>query len=315
MRILVLVAMAAHWAGFSAGCASMRTAETQAESAPVLEPRMVSLLRGNDGMPLSWEELISAAAQADVVIIGEQHGHPLGLDVAATFFEDLVAHTVAASLSLEFFERDEQSRLDDYLAGLTDEATFRRRTGRTDGNYPEGHRRMLEAAKAAGSEVYAANAPRTAVRLARREGFDRLLDLTEEQRRLFRIPDAMPEGRYRDSFEELMTASLAHAHGVENADSEATTRMVEAMLRAQTLWDWTMAHTISRAVQRGKVPVVQVVGRFHSDFEGGLVQALESLSPGLRIMTVSMSGEWSDMLLEEDVDRADVVVYVGPADK
>jgi uncharacterized iron-regulated protein len=43
-----------------------------------------------------------------------------------------------AALALEFFERDEQTRLDEYLAGVTDEAAFKKRTARTDGNYPPG---------------------------------------------------------------------------------------------------------------------------------------------------------------------------------
>lgn len=298
------------------GCRSApRPSTDAASSGPVAhtaDPRSVSAFSGWDGRPVSWDSLLSLAAEADIVIIGEQHGHPLGLAVAAAMWDDLLPRTVAAALSLEFFERDDQSRIDDYLAGLSDEATFLRRSGRSESNYPSGHRQMLEAARAANRPVHAANAPRAVVRHARRHGFDALAGLTEEQRRLFRLPDHEPRGRYREDFEKLMREALAGAHGVETGDQEARDRMVEAMLRSQTLWDWTMAHTIVRAMQSGDVPVVHVVGRFHSDFGGGLVQAIEHLAPHARIVTVSMADRWADELLEEDLGRADVVFYVGP---
>jgi uncharacterized iron-regulated protein len=303
-RVLAVLALAAA----CSGCAAVRPAAGAAEP----DPRGVLVFSGEDGVFIGWDELVSAAAERDVVIVGENHGHALGLAAAAALWEDVLAFADDAALSLEFFGRDDQSRLDDYLAGLNDEAAFRRRTGRVAGNYPAQHHQMVEAAKAAGRPVHASNAPRTAVRVASRSGFEALEGLTAEQRRLFRVPDALPEGRYRDEFEDLMRDSFAAAHGVEVEDPEAQERMVQGMLRAQSLWDWTMAESIARALEAGQRPVVHIVGRFHSDFGGGLVQALERLSPGARVMTISMVPMWSDSLREEDAGRATVVVYVGP---
>jgi uncharacterized iron-regulated protein len=289
-----------------AGCAAPRAGGA---AAPLPDPRTALAFTG-DGRQIEWDQLVRAAAQADVVIIGENHGHPLGLAVAAALFDDLLAGTESAALSLEFFQRDDQSRLDDYLAGLTDEAAFKRRTGRSEGNYPEGHRQMVEAAKAAGRPVHAANAPRSTVRLVNRHGFERLAGLTPEQQRLFRIPDELPQGRYRSDFEETMREMMS-AHG-GSEDEEAQSQLIAGMFRAQSLWDWTMAETIARAVGAGHRPVVHVVGRFHSDFDGGLVYALASLAPDAELLTISMAPEWSGHLLEGDEARADVVIYVGP---
>jgi uncharacterized iron-regulated protein len=292
-----------------AGC----TAPRPVAHAPP-NPRGLPVFTG-DGNPATWESIVAAAAGADAVIIGENHGHAAGLASAAALFEDVLARAHATALSLEFFERDEQSRIDDYLAGLADEQTFRRRTARTDSNYPLGHRAMLEAAKAARRPVIAANAPRAYVSLARRESFERLATLTTEQRRLVRVPDAMPEGRYRDDFVKLMTESLAGSHGPgTGAPSDAASRqkMVEAMLRSQSVWDWTMADSIARALDAANTPVVHVVGRFHSDFQGGLVQALRRIRPGTRVMTVSYVDAASTSLRPEDRARADFVFYAGP---
>ncbi len=291
-----------------AACAS--SPQTQKAAPP--PPRSLVVYQGDTGAITSWDGLVSAAAGAEAVIIGENHGHVLGLAFAAALWEDVLARTDRPALSMEFFERDEQSRLDEYLTGLVDEETFRKRTARTAGNYPDSHRAMIEAAKAARRPVYASNAPRPYVRLASREGYERLETLTPEQRRMFRIPDALPGGRYRDDFNTIMDKP----HGApgttpkEEAPEEKADRLQNGF-RAQSLWDWTMAETIADALDSGHAPVVHVVGRFHSDFRAGLVQALAKLRPGTRIVIVTTVDESAVALQETDRGRADYVVYAG----
>ena len=286
--------------------------------ADVGDPRAVTVFRG-DGSAATWNDLVAAACGADAVIVGENHGHPLGLAVSAALWSDTLADTHRAALSLEFFERDEQAHLDDYLAGLIDDKTFELATHRSAGSYPPGHRAMVEAAKAAGRPVYAANAPRVYVHLASSAGFDRLATLTDEQRRLFRVPDELPTGRYRQAFDEVMGDMSGHGGPApdEPADPEQAQARHKAALdgafRAQSVWDWTMAQTIDRALWAGNVPVLQVVGRMHCDFRGGLVLALERQHPGVRLVTVSFVDEDSATVRDEDADRADFVIYVGPA--
>ncbi|MEX2219115.1 MAG: ChaN family lipoprotein [Phycisphaerales bacterium] len=302
MRTLILLALV-----LLPACAAPPRA-----AAPPADPRSVVAVDGRTGAAVGWEELVSAASECEALIIGENHGHPLGLAGAAALFDDVLGRADGAVLSMEFFERDEQPRLDDYLAGLTDERTFRQRTRRTASSYPDGHRQMVEAAKRAGRPVIAANAPRPYVTAARKESYERLLALTPEQRRLFRVPDVLPEGRYAEDFRRIMSrdeGTDGEAHGEPDEDERAR---LDAMFRSQSLWDWTMAESIARAAADCR-PVVHVVGRFHSDFGGGLVQALERLRPGVRVVTVSVVDEWSGSLREEDRGRADFVVYVGPS--
>jgi hypothetical protein len=70
---------------------------------------------------------------------------------------------------------------------------------------------------------------------------------------------------------------------------------------------------VAKELGRGDRPVVQVVGRFHCDFRGGLVQALESYNPAWIVMVVSFIDEASDTLKDEDKGRGDYVIYVGPS--
>lgn len=311
MRVLFLAASAL----LLSGCASTPPAaeSPQDTSASLADPRGVEVYDGRNGSVVLWEDLVAEAAAADVVVIGEIHGHPLGLGVAAALWEDVLARSPGAVLSMEFFERDEQSRLDEYLQGVVDEPAFLKRTARSSGNYPPGHRAMVEAARAAGRPVIAANAPRPHARLARTDGFDRLRALTPEQRRNFRIPDALPGGRYREKFFELMGGMAASHDPGAPADAAEWNDRAESFFRAQSLWDWTMAESVALALGRGERPVVHVVGQFHSDFDGGLLQSLRAMAPGATVVTLSVVDDTTIALRDEDRGRADFVVYVGPA--
>ena len=303
MRIDRIVALACLL--LSGACASV----APVASAPKVElaPREVRIFRG-DGTPASWSELVDAASTAEIVFVGENHGHPLGLASAAALFEDVLARSERASLSLEFFERDEQSRLDDYLSGVSDAATLERRTQRSEGNFPPGHRAMVDAAKAKGRPVHASNAPRQYVRIVSQKGYEPLGELSWEQRRLFRIPDELLTGRYRDDFDRIMTPN---GRDPQAPDEQARLARV---FRSQQMWDWTMAESVFLALERDEAPVVQVIGRFHSDFRGGTVQALERLRPGTRSLVVSYVNEDAPAALPaDDVGRGDFVLYVGPS--
>lgn len=266
-------------------------------------PPAQALFRG-DGTPITPAQADMVLAEADFVILGENHGHTTTLAHNAARWKAVLAAKPAAVLAFEFFERDQQVYIDDYLAGLIEEPVFRQRARKTtESDYPAGHREMLESAKAAKRPVIAANAPRAYVRKARTDGYDSLNSLTPEQRRLVRLPDSQPSDRYREDFGKVMD---------QKPDTAAR---VDAMFRSQCVWDWTMAESVARASAQG-TPVVLVVGRFHSDHRGGLVQALEKLAPGKRIVTVtSVDSPATGTLAEDDKGRADIVEYVGETEK
>jgi uncharacterized iron-regulated protein len=276
------------------------------------EARALPVLDGRTGESIGWAGLMDRVRSADVVVVGEVHGHAVGGAATVALVEDvLAAGSGSPGVSLEFIERDEQAHVDDYLSGITDEKAFRGATNRSEGNYPEAHRAAVEAAKAAGRPVIASNAPRRYATVSRREGFDRLRGLSAEQRRLFDVPDGLTEGGYRDRFFGLM-AGMGASHSAPGSaapDPAAEAAMIEGFYRAQNLWDQTMAVSVAGALSRGVTPVVHIVGQFHSDHDGGLTQRIRSAAPGARVVTVSLvdAGEWR----EEDRGRADVVVMIG----
>lgn len=266
------------------------------------------LFNGLNGSAMKWNDLVRAAGEANVVLIGETHGHPIGLATAARLWEQVAGNESTAALSLEFFERDEQVALDDYLNGVTkDEASFLVAAHRRGTNYPPGHRAMVETAKANGQPVIASNAPRRYVRVSRVDGYDALRNLSAEQRRLFVIPESLTGGRYRAKFFEMMEEHSAP----ENPDTPPVD--VEGFFHSQNVWDATMADSILKAAAEGRHPVMHVVGQFHCDYSGGTVSRIADQRSDLLVWTISMVTEWSDVLREEDRGRADCVIYVGPA--
>lgn len=305
------------WAAVSAiglfvlgGCAGNSPRVGGAET--LRDPRGL-LVVGRDGGSADFDAVASECAGADAVLIGEIHGHPQGLEFAAALWEAVLARAEGAALSMEFFERDQQAALDDYLAGVTDGPAFEKASGRTPGGYPPGHRRMVEAAKAAVRPVIAANAPRRYTRLARMEGYERLESLTPEQRRLFEVPVEMPTGKYREEFMSLMGGMDAghQPGGAESPpDPGAQQKMLDGFFRSQSLWDATMAASIDRALGEGHRPVVHLVGRFHVQHDGGTVQLLRARRPGAKVVTVVVVDAWDQRA--EDAGKADFVVYAGP---
>lgn len=278
------------------------------EEPAEVDVHALRLFNGMSGAAMSWDDLVAAASEADVVLIGEVHGHPIGLSAAAELFEQVAAGAANAALSLEFFERDEQLALDDYLMGVfKEEKDFLAASRRSKGNYPAGHRVMVETAREGGLPVIASNAPRRYVTLARQRGFEALRGLSEEQRRLFVIPETLTEGRYREKVLEIV---MAHA---DPSNPNAPPIDGEGYYRAQNVWDATMADSILRAVAAGRRPVVHVVGQIHCDYSGGTVSRIAEQRSDVLVWTISMVTEWSEVLREEDQGRADCVIYVGPS--
>jgi uncharacterized iron-regulated protein len=302
----------------NAACASSNRADpapATARGVALLEslpPSAYLALNSASGDRATLDAIADRCARADAVLIGEMHGHPVGLAFGAHLFDAILERNPDAVLSMEFFERDEQAAIDDYLAGITDEEGFRKATGRTDSNYPPGHRAMVERAKVGARPVVAANAPRHYARLARTSGFDRINEMTPAQRRLVEIPGVIEDSAYRTRFLDLMSGM--GGHGAEMSDEEARS-MADAFFRAQAVWDETMGDSVADATRLG-TPVVHVVGRFHVERPsegGGLTQEIrDRLGAGADLVVVLMDDASPGSPPEDWQSLADYVVLVGP---
>lgn len=268
--------------------------------------RPVQVFTGT-GAAASLDAIVEAAGEADVVFLGEQHDDSLGHTVQAELLRRLHARhgaTRYVTPSLEMFETDVQTILDEYLAGLITEQHFLR-SARPWDNYARDYRPVVEYAKANGLPVVAANAPRRYVNRVSRLGPAGLDSLWRDVKAAFLppLPYPLPTPAYRAKWDALMGGGGAHgpaAAGPSNA------------LMAQSLWDATMAYRIAGALAR--VPntlVVHLVGSFHVERGTGTPDALRHYRPGVRMLVVVMrpGTAWD---AGELAGLGDFVVLTGP---
>ncbi|MCP4798060.1 MAG: ChaN family lipoprotein, partial [Phycisphaeraceae bacterium] len=87
---------------------------------------------------------------------------------------------------------------------------------------------------------------------------------------------------------------------------------IDAVFRSQQVWDATMAASVVDGLdQPGTDRVVHLIGRFHSDLEGGTIVEIRKRRPDSDILVVSCVRTSSPVreLDAEDLGRGDVVVY------
>ena len=281
--------------------------ETRAMVIPRVQagPRNLAMFRGDTGDRLDWYGLSVGIRWADIVIVGEQHDDANAHVVQEAVAGETIAAWPGSAVSLEMLERDEQPVVDAYLRGDITKDEFVQRTGSADwaakGTWDGFYQPVIDAARSGKCPVVAANVPRRFVKMARTEGYAALESLPPEERALFSLPERDPPETYRARFKEFMESG-----GQVHDDAH-----VDEVMRAQRLWDSTMADSIVRA--RAALPrgakVVHLVGQFHSEYDGGLVSEIQARDPLARILTVTVQKGEARALREEDRGKADVVVY------
>lgn len=253
-----------------------------------------AVFRG-DGTPADLGTLVAEAGEVEAVLWGEQHDDLLGHGVQTRLLARLYGawagtgpspHPPAAGvdpapvaeprtlvLSLEMFERDVQTIVDEYAAGLITEDHFLA-SARPWPEYEVRYRPAVEFALAHGLPVVAANAPRRYVNRASRLGAESLEALSPgalAHLPPLPYPGASPD--YRAEWDALM--------------GDATAHMAGSPLDAQTLWDATMGWSIAQALdEREDALVLHLAGSFHVQNGTGTPEALLHYRPGTRVLTV-----------------------------
>jgi uncharacterized iron-regulated protein len=277
----------------------------QTSPAPVKEPPAEPEIRhGSSGEIVVWKHLLQDLATRDAVFLGELHDndvyHRFQLDV----FRELATLRPDRVLSTEMFERDTQGILADYLRGRLSEEEFLRQS-RPWKNYEPHYRPLIELARAAGTDVLAANVPRRLAAAINREGptpFQPRFDTA----RTF----SHPEDAYFDRFVEVMQDHL----GAAGADA------MSRMYAAQCLKDDTMAESIADYLElhpHRDPLVVHLCGNFHSDFGLGTVSRLLERRPVLSIgiVTALAVDEEQPFDFEAHRGRAHYLILVPPPEK
>ncbi len=239
------------------------------------------------------EQIIERIGISDVIFLGENHddatAHAIQLEIFNRTVEKYSAQRTVA-LSMEMFERDLQIVLDEYRRDLITEKKFLD-DSRPWGNYKTDYRPLVELAKAQKLDIIAANAPRRYVNMVSRSGRDALNQLSPEAKKwLAPLPYGEPSKTYGDKFNALM-GNMPEANAGLNK-----------ILASQSLWDATMAFSISEYLKKTKTPlVIHLNGAFHTEGRLGTVEHLLKYRPKTRVLVITM--RYEDEFTKFDKDK------------
>lgn len=239
---------------------------------------------------ISVNEIAEDMKNADVLFYGEEHNDSVTHYLEAKIFETLFQkYNSSMALSMEMFERDVQPVMNEYLTSDIREKTFKK-DARAWSNYRD-YRPMVEFCKTNKLNVVCANAAGRYSNLAGRKGQKALMNLPAESKKNFApLPYDTASGKY---YEKLMGLS---GHGPADTAKKAPAPMMGMgnfnLIMAQSLWDATMAYSVSSYLKThtGK-KVFQVNGRFHSDERFAVVTQLKKYSPKARVLVISSGSD------------------------
>jgi uncharacterized iron-regulated protein len=286
------------------------------------------------GEPSSLDDIVEAMANVSVVFVGETHDDPTQHMLEAELLKRAYAEYGGApiALSLEFFQRDVQPIVDEYLLDLISEKSFLA-DARPWPRYETDYRPLVEFSKESGIDVIAANAPRRYASRVTREGRESLIDLSAWAREsLPPLPYGEASDAYRKQWIEVISKVMEEEGKkcgipVEQLAAEGEEARARAPVGAhgnmgnqmdsQVLWDASMAYAIAQYLER--VPealVLHMVGGFHVERGTGTPEHLEAYRPGTVRLIVAMQpvenvevfepaaeGKWGDFVIQTDVSR------------
>jgi uncharacterized iron-regulated protein len=246
------------------------------------------------GKPVAYEQLVTDALAADIVLFGELHNNPICHWLELQLLKDLHAEKQAQLVvGAEMFEADDQVVLNEYLQ--------RKITGRSLeteakvwNNYTTDYKPLLEFALNNNLPFVATNIPRRYASMVAKSDLAALDSLGPEVKN-WMAPLPIEVDVNLPGYKKMMNTGgengMAHAHGIN----------MRNLAKAQAIKDATMAHFILANWQPGKT-FLHINGSYHSDNFEGIVWYLKKQNPQLKILTIS-SVEQADVSKLQDKSR------------
>ncbi len=231
-------------------------------------------------------EIVEDMKNADVLFYGEEHNDSVTHFLEHKIFEGLYQkYNSSMALSMEMFERDVQPIMNEYLTSDVREKNFKK-DARVWSNYKD-YRPMVEFCKLNKLDVVCANAAGRYSNLAGRKGQKGLMELPLESKKYFApLPYDTASGKYHEKLVGLFSS------GDSKKKKQPSMGDSFSLVMAQSLWDATMAFSISEYFEKNPTKkIFQVNGRFHSDEYFAVVTQLKKYSPKARILVISSGSD------------------------
>ena len=249
------------------GCAAPPKWDSEAPYPPPHAPQLGDILHTATGHYINRDALMAAVAHYPLVYIGEVHDNPASHRLQLEVLTALAAQRGAkVALATEMFNREQQPILDQWVAGELSEKEFVKQVRWFDnwGSDFEHYRALLMFCRDNRIPVVGLNVPKA---LGRKVSMTPLDALDEESR------SQLPDMDMSDSYQRAMIETIFGAHGAGSA-------MVESFYRRQTLWDETMAASVSEYMgQHPQQQMVVVAGGWHVEYGFGIPRRVHRRLP------------------------------------
>lgn len=278
-RVLAVVVLAL----FTSACSSVMRLGSGASSAPPMIMRVYDTKAGRD---ITFAAMVTEAAKADMVFFGEQHDDPVTHAAEMAVLAALGNARNKVVLSLEMFERDVQTTLDNYLAGRIPEKDFLANSRPWD-RYATDYRPMVEHARLNGWPVVASNIPRRLASAVARASLAHFDTIAAADRPFIAADNQCPHDAYYQKFAGVMGGASQHTG--TPGDTAAARATLNRYYQAQCVKDEAMGESIVRAMDRSGAGTIllHVNGAFHSDNRLGTVNSAVRRKPSANVVVLT----------------------------
>jgi uncharacterized iron-regulated protein len=245
------------------------------------------------GKKTTYDKLLKASANADVLFFGEQHDNSLMHWLQLELTKDL-AEKKPLVLGAEMIEADNQKQLNQYLAGQINQKAFDT-LARLWPNHKTDYKPLVDFAKEKQFPFIATNVPRRYASLVYKQGFEALNKLTADEK-AFIAPLPIAYDPELPGYKDML--AMAGGHGGDN------------LPKAQAIKDATMGYFIAKNLKPGTL-IIHYNGSYHSDGFEGINWYLKKDKPNVKIVTIaSVTQKDVDTLDAEFLNKADFILVV-----
>jgi uncharacterized iron-regulated protein len=250
------------------------------------------LIYTSEGEMTSFQNIVEAALEADVVLFGELHDNPMIHWIQLLLTESLDVEGKELVLGAEMFETDDQLPLNEYLNGVINLSKLEVNT-RVWPNFQTDYLPLVDYAKDNKCRFIATNVPRRYASFVYYHGLDTLEYLSDEAKKLL-PPLPISYDSSVGCYVEML--EMSGGHGGEN------------LPKSQALKDACMAHNISVNLPENGV-FIHYNGAFHSQNKDGIAWYLRQTNPELKVLTIDAT-EQDDISIfdEERLGVADFII-------
>jgi uncharacterized iron-regulated protein len=235
------------------------------------QQRPAFALYTSDGKPVTYQEMLVAARDAEVVLFGELHNNPISHWLQLELAIDLASDTTRTlAFGFEMFEADQQVLLDEYASGSISTTSFEREA-RLWPNYKTDYKPVLELGRTHGIRLVATNIPRRYASAVYARGLEALAELSPEAQQ-WMMPLPVEVDLNLPGYANIMQA--AGGHGGVN------------LPYSQAIKDAAMAHFILENLVPGG-QLLHLHGSYHTDNREGIIWYLQRARPDIRYISIA----------------------------